>query len=66
MAAEILFLVKQISPRTSQVYNLGATVSVLLQPSTFEAVKGIRDPLATAHDAFVLIVSERAFVANSH
>jgi hypothetical protein len=38
---EILFLVEQIRPRTTQIYNLRASVSVLLQACTLEAVEGI-------------------------
>jgi predicted GNAT family acetyltransferase len=45
MIPEILFLVEQIGPRTTQVYNLGAAISVLFQTCAFEAVKGIGDSL---------------------
>jgi hypothetical protein len=38
---EILFLVEQIRPRTTQVYNLWAPVSVLLQSRALEAVEGV-------------------------
>jgi hypothetical protein len=45
MIPEILFLVEQICPRTTQIYNLGAAISVLLQTGAFEAVEGIGDSL---------------------
>ena len=55
---EILFLVKQIRPTTTQIYNLRAPIAVLLQARALEAVKGVRDAFATADDAFVLVVAE--------
>lgn len=63
---EILLLVEQIRPRTTQIYNLGAAVPVLLQPRALEAVESVRDAFAAAHDALVLIVAERALVADAH
>lgn len=52
MIPKILFLVEQICSRTTQIYNLGAAVSVLFQTRAFEAVKGIRDSLfISQHDA---------------
>lgn len=65
MIPKVLFLVEQVCPRTTQIYNLGAAVSVLFQTRAFEAVKGIRDSLATADNTLVLVVSERAFVADA-
>ena len=62
---EILFLVKQIRPTTTQIYNLRAPIAVLLQARALEAVKGVRDAFATADDAFVLVVAEGALVANA-
>jgi hypothetical protein len=38
---EILFLVEQIRSRTTQIYNLRAPVSVLLQSRALEAVEGV-------------------------
>lgn len=38
---EILFLVEQIRPRTTQIDNLRAPVSVLLQSRALEAVEGV-------------------------
>ena len=38
---EILFLVEQICPRTTQIYNLGTPVSVLLQSCALKAVEGV-------------------------
>lgn len=45
MIPEILFLVEQIGPRTTQIYNLGAAISVLFKTGAFEAVKGVGDAL---------------------
>ena len=56
-------LKKQIRPRTPQVDNLRTPVPILFQTRTLKAVERIADPLATAHDAFVLIVPKRALVA---
>jgi len=116
MIPEILLLVKQIRPRTTQINNLGAAVPILFQPRAFEAVKGVRDTLfsnptasanqfvlqrhrstpnplpsyycseseeekegrgggqekeslsylSTTNDAFILVVSKRALVADAH
>jgi len=55
-----------IRPRTAEIYNLGAPVPVLLEPGAFEAVKGVRDALAAADDALVLVVAEAALVADAH
>lgn len=63
---KILLLIKQIGPRTTQVDNLGAPIAILLQTRTLKAVKGVTDPLPTTHDAFVLVVAERAFVAHAY
>ena len=63
--SEILLLVEQIGSRTTQIYNLGTTVPVFLKPSAFKAVECVRDALATADNALVLVVSERAFVADA-
>ena len=63
--SEILFLVKQIRPTTTQIYNLRAPIAVLLQARALEAVKGVRDAFATADDAFILVVAEGALVAEA-
>lgn len=55
-----------VCPRAPQVYDLGAAVPVLLQPRALEAVEGVRDALAAAHDALVLVVPEAALVADAH
>ncbi|KAK1827113.1 hypothetical protein QBC39DRAFT_428564 [Podospora conica] len=49
-----------------KVDNLGTPVPVLLQARALEAVKGVRDALAAAHDALVLVVAEAALVADAH
>jgi len=63
--AKILFLVEQIRSRGSQIDNLRTPISVLLQPRTLKAVKGIRDSLATADHTLVLVVAKGAFVADA-
>jgi hypothetical protein len=45
MIPKILFLVEQICPRTTQIYNLRAAISVLFQTGAFEAVEGVGDSL---------------------
>ncbi len=54
-----------VCPRTAEVYNLGAPIAVLLEARALEAVEGVRDPLAAADDALVLIVAEAALVADA-
>lgn len=66
LISEILFLVEQIRPRTTQVYNLGAPISVLFQPRALEAVESVGDSFTAADDALVLVVAERALVADAH
>ncbi len=65
MIPKVLLLVEQICPRTPQIDNLRTPVSIFLQSGTFEAVEGVRDPLPAADHTLVLIVSERAFIADS-
>lgn len=65
MISKILLLVKQIGPRTAQIDNLRTPIPVLFQPGALEAVEGVRDAFAAAHDAFVLVVAERALVADA-
>lgn len=65
MIPKILLLVEQIRPRTSQIDDLRASVSVFLESRALEAVESVRNAFATADHAFVLIVSEGAFVADS-
>jgi hypothetical protein len=55
-----------IGPRTAQIDNLGTPVPVLLEARALEAVEGVRDALAAAHDALVLVVAEAALVADAH
>jgi hypothetical protein len=63
---EILLLVEQICPRTAQVYDLRAPISVLFQSRALEAVEGVGDSFTAADDALVLVVAEGALVANAH
>jgi|SRR5690242_11212551 len=65
MIPEILFLVEQIGPATPQIDNLGTPVPVLLEAYALEAVEGVADALAAAHDALVLVVAEGALVADA-
>lgn len=58
-------LVEQVGPGAAEVDNLGATVAVLFEARALEAVKGVRDALAAADDALVLVVSKRALVADA-
>lgn len=66
MISEVLLLVKQIRPRTSQIDDLRTAIAILFQPRALKAVKCVRDTFAAAHDAFVLVVAERALVADAH
>jgi len=66
MIPKILLLIKQIRPRTPKINNLRTAIPILLEARTLKAVEGVRDALAAAHDAFVLVVAERAFVADSY
>jgi hypothetical protein len=63
---EILFLVEQICPRTAQVYDLRAPISVLFQSRALEAVESDGDSFTAADDALVLVIAEGALVANAH
>lgn len=45
MIPEVLLLVKQIRPRTSEVDDLRTPVPIFLKPCTFEAVERVRDTL---------------------
>lgn len=66
MIPKILLLVEQIRPTAPEVDNLRTPVPILLQPRALEAVKGVADALAAAHDALVLVVAEAALVADAH
>jgi len=66
MVPKILLLVKQIRPRATQINNLRTPIAILLEARALEAVERIRDPLAAAHNALVLVVAEGALVADAH
>lgn len=66
MISEILFLIEQIRPRTTQIYNLGTPISILLQSGTLETIECVTDSLASTYDAFVLVITEGAFIAYAH
>lgn len=65
MIPKILLLVEQVRPRASQIDDLRTAIPVLLQSRALETVESVTDPFPTAHHALVLIVAERAFVADS-
>jgi hypothetical protein len=52
-----------IRPRTAQIDDLGTPIPVLLEACALKAVEGVRDTLATADHALVLVISEAALVA---
>lgn len=66
LVPEVLLLVKQICPRTTQIYDFRTPVSILFQSRTFEAVESITDALSSTDDTLILIVTERALVAYSY
>ena len=66
MIPKILLLIKQIRSRTPQIDDLRTPIPILLQSCTLEAIKSIRDPLPTANHTLVLVVAERAFVADAN
>lgn len=66
MISKTLLLVEQIRPGTPQIDDLRTAVPILLEARALEAVERIADALAAAHDAFVLVVAERALVADAH
>ncbi len=55
-----------VCPGTSEVYDLGTPVAVLLQSRALKAVEGVGDALAAAHDTLILVVAETALVADAH
>jgi hypothetical protein len=63
--SEIFLLVEQVGSRTAQVYDLGTAVPVFLQPCTLETVEGVRNSLTAAYNTFILVIAERAFVADA-
>jgi hypothetical protein len=65
MPPKILLLIKQIGTATTEVDDLGTAVAVALEPRALEAVEGVADALAAAHDALVLVVAEGALVADA-
>jgi len=66
MIPKVFFLIEEIGPGAAEVDDLGAAVAVLLEARALEAVEGVADPLAAADDALVLVVAERALVADAH
>lgn len=66
MIPKTLLLIKQIRPRTPQINNLRTPIPIFLEARTLKAIKRIRNPFTTTYHAFVLVVAEGAFVADSH
>jgi hypothetical protein len=66
MIPEVLLLVKQVRPRTSQVYDFRTSIAVLLESRALKAVERVRDTLTTTDDTLVLVVSEAALIADAH
>ena len=60
-----LLLEKQIRPTTSQINDLRAPIPILLQPRTLKTIKRITYSLSSTNHAFILVVPERAFVADT-
>ena len=65
MIPEVLFLIEQVRPRTTQIDNLGTPIPILLQSRALETVESITDALAAANDALVLVVAKAALVADA-
>lgn len=66
MIPKTLLLIKQIRPRTPQIDNLRTPIPILLQPRTLKAIERIADPLATTHNALILVIAKGALVANAY
>lgn len=66
MISEILLLIEQIRPRTTQIYNLGTAIPILFQSSTLETIECVTNSFASANNTFVLVVAEGAFIAYAH
>lgn len=65
MISKILLLIEQIRPATPQIYNLRTTIPILFESRALEAVECVADALAAANNALVLVVAERALVADA-
>lgn len=65
MIPKTLLLVKQIRPRAPQIDNFRTPIPILLQPRTLKAIERIADPLATTHDALILVITKGTLVANA-
>jgi hypothetical protein len=62
--SKILLLIEEIRSTRAQIYDLWASISVLLKSCAFEAIESIGDTLSTAHDTLVLVISKATFIAN--
>jgi len=65
MISKILFLIKQIRPRTPQINDLWTPITVLLESCAFEAIECVRNAFAAADYTLVLVVAEGALVADA-
>lgn len=66
MIPKILLLVEQVGSRASQVNDFRTSISILFQPCTLETIKSITDSFSTTYYAFVLVITEGTFVADSN
>jgi hypothetical protein len=66
MVPEVLLLVKEIRPRRAEIDDLWASITILLQSRALKAVKGVADAFPAADNAFVLVVSKGALIADAN
>ncbi|OJD16170.1 hypothetical protein AJ78_03659 [Emergomyces pasteurianus Ep9510] len=59
-------LEEQIRPRATQIDDLRTPIAILFQAGTLETIKGVANPFPATHDAFILVVAERTFVADTY
>lgn len=59
-------MIEQIGSARTKIDDLWATISVLFQSCTSEAVEGITHSFSTTNDTLVLIVAEGALIADAH
>jgi len=65
MVPEILLLVEQIRPTTTQIDDFRTTIPILLQARALKTVERVAYSLSTADNALVLVVAEAALVADA-
>ncbi|KAK4233793.1 pinin/SDK/memA/ protein conserved region-domain-containing protein [Achaetomium macrosporum] len=57
--------IKATAGMGTKIDDLGTPIPIFLEARALEAVEGVRDALAAAHHALVLVIAEAAFVAYS-